>query len=210
MEIWKSGKIWKKIFYIKMSITTIKNFKSSQISIGKEEQKRSKTGFKYNSIPIFYDEGALDLLVKGRLRIFKHDKDYSIGLDVDETNKSCFESIEAKINKEADLKERLDLIKGERFQRVYSKLYTNSKGKISASFYELKGGKKKLIEDPTDWVGVTFTGKILFRITGVFSAKKVKTITLFAKEVLILKKEEEEEQEPTESDLISIDSDDED
>ena len=53
-----------------MSITTIKNFKSSQISISKEEQKRSKTGFKYNSIPIFYDEGALDLLVKGRLRIF--------------------------------------------------------------------------------------------------------------------------------------------
>ena len=192
-----------------MSITTIKNFKSSQISLGNGEQKRSKTGFKYNLIPIFYDEGAFDLLVKGRLRIFKHDKDYSISLDVDEANKSCFESIEAKINKEADFKERLDLIKGERFQRVYSKLYTNTKGKISASFYELKGGRKKLIEDPTDWVGVTFTGKILFRITGIFSAKKVKTITLFAKEVLILKKKEEE-QEPTESNLISIDSDDED
>ena len=200
----------KKIFYIKMSITTIKNFKSSQISLGKEEQKRSKTGFKYSSIPIFYDEGAFDLLVKGRLRIFKHDKDYSISLDVDEANKSCFKSNEAKINKEADFKERLDLIKGERFQRVYSKLYTNTKGKISARFYELKGGRKKLIKDPTDWVGVTFTGKILFRITGIFSAKKIKTITFFAKEVLILKKGEEEEQEPTESDLISIDSDDED
>ena len=192
-----------------MSFTTIKNFKSSQISLGQEEQKISKTGFKYNSIPIFYDEKPLDLLVKGSLRIFKHDKDYSIGLDVDEANKSCFESIEAKLNKEADFKERLDLIKGERFQRVYSKLYTDSKGKISASFYELKGGKKKLIEDPTDWVGLSCTGKILFRITGVFSAKKVKTITLFAKEVLVLKKEEEEE-EPTESDLISIDSDDKD
>ena len=159
-----------------MSITTIRNFKSSQILLGKEEQKRSKTGFKYNSIPIFYDEGSFDLLVKGRLRIFRHDKDYSIGLDVDETKKSCFESIEGKINKEADFKERLDLIKGERFQRVYSKLYTNSKGTITASFYELKGGKEKLIEDPTDWVGVTFTERILFRITGVFSAKKVKTI----------------------------------
>ena len=102
------------------------------------------------------------------------------------------------------------MIKGERFQRVYSKLYKNTKGKISASFYELKGGRKKLIEDPTDWVGATFTGKLLFRITGVFSAKKVKTITLFAKEVLILKKEEEQEQEQTESDLISVDSDDED
>ena len=191
-----------------MSITAIKNFKSSQISLGKEEQKRSKTRFKYNSITIFYDEGPFDLLVKDRLRIFRHDKDYSIGLDVDETNKSCFETIERKINKEACLKERVDLIKGERFQRVYSKLYTNSKGKITASFYKLKGGKKKLIEDPTDWVGVTFTRKILFRITVVFSAKKVKTITLFAKEVLVFKKEEE--QEPTESDLISIDSNDED
>ena len=155
-----------------MSITTIKNFKSSQISLGNEEQKRSKTGFKYNSIPNFYDEKSFDLLLKGRLRIFKHDKDYSIGIDVDETNKSCFESIEAKLNKEADFKEKLDLIKGERFQRVNSKLYTDSKGKISASFYELKGGEKKLIEDPTNWAGATFTGKILFRITGVFSMKK--------------------------------------
>ena len=91
-----------------MSITTIKNFKSSQILLGKEEQKRLKTGFKYNSIPIFYDEGSFDLLVKGRLRIFRHDKDYSIGLDVDETKKSCFESIEGKINKEQIL--RRDLI----------------------------------------------------------------------------------------------------
>ena len=193
-----------------MSITTIKNFKSSQISLGNEEQKRSKTGFKYNLTPIFCDEKPLDLLLKGRIRIFKHDKDYSISLDVDEANNSFFESIEEKINKEADFKERLDLIKGERFQRVYSKLYTDSKGKISASFYELKGGRKKLIEDPTDWVGVTFTWKILLRITGVFSAKKIKTITLFAKEVLILKKEEEEEQVPKESDLISINSDNED
>ena len=154
-----------------MSITTIKNFKSSQISLGKEEQKRSKTGFKYNSIPIFYDEGAFDLLVKGRLRIFKHDKDYSISLDVDEANKSCFKSIEAKINKKADFKERLDLIKGERFQRVYSKLYTNTKGKISASFYELKDGRKKLTEDPTDWVAVTFTGKY-YSGSLVFSQRK--------------------------------------
>ena len=172
-ENWENiSKKYKKIFYIKMSFTTIKNFKSSQISLGKEEQKISKTEFKYNSIPIFYDEKPLDLLGKGRLRIFKHDKDYSIGLDVDEANKSCFESIEARLNKEADFKERLDLIKGERFQRVYSKLYTDSKGKITASFYELKGGEKKLIEDPTDWVGATFTGKILFRITDVFSTKK--------------------------------------
>ena len=71
--------------------------------------------------------------------------------------------------------------------------------------------EKRLIEDPTDWVGSTFTGKILFRITGVFPAKKLKTITLFAKEVLVLKKEEEQEPtDMTESDLISIDSDDED
>ena len=70
--------------------------------------------------------------------------------------------------------------------------------------------ERNSLKNPTDWVGVTFTGKILFRITGIFSAKKIKTITFFAKEVLILKKGEEEEQEPTESDLISIDSDDED
>ena len=56
-EIWKKIlKKCKKIFYIKMSFTTIKNFKSSQVLLGKEKQKILKTGFKYNSIPIFYDE----------------------------------------------------------------------------------------------------------------------------------------------------------
>ena len=53
-----------------MSITTIKNSKSSQISLGNEEQKRLKTGFKYNLNPIFYDEKPFDLLLKGRKRIF--------------------------------------------------------------------------------------------------------------------------------------------
>ena len=46
--------------------------------------------------------------------------------------------------------------------------------------------------------------------TGVLSAKKVKAIKLFRSEVLILEKEGKEEQEPTESDLISIGSDEED
>ena len=108
----KFGKNKKKI-YIKMSITTIKNFKSSQISLGNEEQKRSKTGFKYSLTPIFYDEKPLDLLLKGRLRIFKHDKDYTISLDVDEANKSFFESVEEKIKQRGRfLRTRLDLIKG--------------------------------------------------------------------------------------------------
>ena len=98
MEKWEKNRnfFYYHKYYIKMSITTMKNFKSSQISLGKEEQKRSKTGFNYNSIPIFYDEAPFDLLVKGRLKIFKHDKDYSIGLDVDETNETCFKSIEKK------------------------------------------------------------------------------------------------------------------
>ena len=43
--------------------------------------------------------------------------------DVDETNESCFESIEKKINKDAGLKERVNLIKGEKFRKVYPKLY---------------------------------------------------------------------------------------
>ena len=39
----------------------------------------------------------------------------------------------------------------------------------------------------------------------MFSSKKIKTITLFAKEVLIIKKEEEQEQ--IASDSITIDAD---
>ena len=78
---WENGKnSEKKSFFInlyKMSFTTTQKFKSSQISLGEEEQKR----FKYNSIPIFYDEAPFQLLMKGGLKIFKHDKNYSIGLE---------------------------------------------------------------------------------------------------------------------------------
>ena len=92
MENWENAKTgrmqklgeWKKFrkksFFInlyKMSFTTTQKFKSSQISLGEEEQKR----FKYNSIPIFYDEAPFQLLMKGGLKIFKHDKNYSIGLE---------------------------------------------------------------------------------------------------------------------------------
>ena len=70
--------------------------------------------------------------MKTRLKLFKHDKDYSIGLDVDETNESCFESIAKKINKEAGLKESVNLIKGEKYRKVYPKLYTDDKRKIKS------------------------------------------------------------------------------
>ena len=162
-----------------------------------------KKSFKYNLIPIYYDQVSFDLLVKGRLKIYKHDKDYSIGLEIDDNTASCFKSIEKKVSKE--LKEKVSLIKGESYKRVYPKLRTNSKGKILATFYEVKN-RKKVIVDPTKWEGITFTstGKILFKISNVFSSKKIKTITLLTKEVLIIKKEEEEQ---VASDLITIDFD---
>ena len=187
-----------------MSIVMIKDYNESQVSFGEEEPKRSQNGVKYHLIPIYYDQGSFDLLVKGRLKIYKHDKDYSIGLEIDDNNESCFKSIENKVSKE--LKEKVYLIKGESYKRVYPKLRTNSKGKILATFFEVKS-KKKVIVDPTKWEGNTFTGKILFKVSNVFSSKKVKTITLLTKEVLIITKEEEEQPE---SDLIAIDSDEED
>ena len=187
-----------------MSIVIIKDYNESQVSFGEEEPKRSQNGFKYNLIPIYYDQGSFDLLVKGRLKIYKHDKDYSFGLEIDDNNESCFKSIENKVSKE--LKEKVSLIKGESYKRVYPKLRTNSKGKILATFYEVKS-KKKVIVDPTKWEGNTSLGQILFKVSNVFSSKKVKTITLLTKEVLIIKKEEEEQPE---SDLIAIDSDEED
>ena len=152
-------------------------------------------------IPIYYDQVSFDLLEKGRLKIYKHDKDYSIGLEIDDNTASCFKSIEKKVSKE--LKEKVSLIKGESYKRVYPKLRTNSKGKILATFYEVKN-RKKVIVDPTKWEGITITGKILLKISNVFSSKKIKTITLLTKEVLIIKKEEEEQ---VASDLITIDSD---
>ena len=184
-----------------MSIVTIKDYNESQVSFGEEEPKRPQNGFKYNLIPIYYDQVSFALLVKGRLKIYKHDKDYSIGLEIDDNTASCFKSIEKKVSKE--LKEKVSLIKGESYKKVYPKLRTNSKGKILATFYEVKN-RKKVIVDPTKWEGITITGKILFKISNVFSSKKIKTITLLTKEVLTIKKEEEEQ---VASDLITIDFD---
>ena len=55
--------------------------------------------------------------MKGKLKIFNCDKDFSIGLDVDQANKSCFESIEETMKKEACLKERVNLIKGKKIEK---------------------------------------------------------------------------------------------
>ena len=97
-------------------------------------------------IPIYYNQEPFDLLVKGRLEIYKRDKDYSIGLEINENNESCFKSMAKKVNKE--FKEKVPLIQGDSYERVYPKLRTNSKGEILATFYEVKNRKKVLI-NPT-------------------------------------------------------------
>ena len=172
-----------------MSIVTIKDYNERQVSCGEEEPKRSQNGFKYNLIPIYYDQVSFDLLVKGRLKIYKHDKDYSIGLEINDNNESRFKSIEKKVSKE--LKEKVSVIKEESYKRVYPKLRTNSKGKILATFYEVKN-RKKVIVDPTKWEGITFTGKILFKISNVFSSKKIKKNYLINKRGVNYKEEEEQ------------------
>ena len=50
------------------------------------------------------------------------------------------------MNKEAGLKERVNLMKGEKYRKVYPKLYTDDKVKVTATFYEVETGKKKLIK----------------------------------------------------------------
>ena len=152
-----------------MSIVIIKDYNESQVSFGEEEPKRSQNGFKYNLISIYYDQGSFDLLVKGRLKIYKHDKDYSFGLEIDDNNESCFKSIENKVSKE--LKEKVSLIKGESYKRVYPKLRTNSKGKILATFYEVKS-KKKVIVDSTKWKAIPSLGKYYLKFPTYFHQRK--------------------------------------
>ena len=67
--------------------------------------------------------------MKGKLKIFKYDKDFGIGLEVYKNNESCFESIEETINKEVGLEKKVNLIMEEKYQNVYPKLYTYDNGK---------------------------------------------------------------------------------
>ena len=64
----------------------ILNKSKSHLARKNRREKRSKTGFKYNSIPILYDQGPFELLMKGKRKTFKYDKDFGIGLEVDEIN----------------------------------------------------------------------------------------------------------------------------
>ena len=52
---------------------------------------------------------------------------------------------------------------GGKYRKVYPKLYTGDKGKITATFYEVDVNGKKLIHDPSKWLGVPFTGKNLIQ-----------------------------------------------
>ena len=81
-----------------MSIVKIYDYDESQVSFDEEEPKRSQNGCKYYLVPIYHDQGPFDLLVKGRLKIYKHDKDYSFGPEIDNNNESCFKSIENKVS----------------------------------------------------------------------------------------------------------------
>ena len=117
------------------------------------------------------------------MKIFSFNKKtFSVGLSIDEKNKDYFEAIEEKINELYD-STQMKLIKATNdYLKIYIKLYS-SNGNIFTPFRLVEGGKKKQV-DPRDFIGIPFTGQILFKIAKIYDGSCVSLICE-AKEVLI-------------------------
>ena len=152
-----------------------------KINLGGTEEKHSGR-YNYYTTQILYDNQPFILKERGQMKIFSFNKkSFSVGLSVDKDNKD-FESIEKKINELYDNADIKFIKPTHDYLKIYVKLYSRN-GKIFTPFRILEGGKKKLI-DPIDYVGIPFSGQILFNIAKIYDGSCVSLICE-AKEVLI-------------------------
>ena len=149
-----------------------------------EKLKKKDFGiYNYSTTQVLYDNQPFLLKEKGKMKIFSFNKkSFSVGLSIDETNKDYFETIEKKINELYD-NDEIKLIKPiNNYLKIYLKLFSRN-GKIHTPFRILERNKKRLIE-PLDYVGIPFTGQVVFKIARIYDGNCVSLICE-AKEVLI-------------------------
>ena len=161
---------------------TGKNISLNKISLGTPETKKSGK-FSYEITPVLYETKPFEIVESGKMKIFSFNHySFSVGLIVDKENEEYFKKIEKKITDLYDDLE-LNLIKtSHNHSKVYAKLYSID-GDIITPIRILSNGKKKIV-NPRNYIGVSFSGKIVMRIAKIYNGSCLSLICE-AKEVLI-------------------------
>ena len=160
---------------------TGENINLDKISLGNPEKKNSGK-FKFEIIPILYDEKPFQIVECGKMKIFPfHNKSFSVGLTVDKENEDYLKSIEKRISDLFDVE--LNLIKSShRHSKVYAKRFA-IEGQIQTPVRILSNGKKRLV-NPSNYIGVPFNGKIVNKVAKIYLGSCL-SLVCEAKEVLI-------------------------
>ena len=155
---------------------------TEKIRLGETEEKKSGR-YNYCTTQVLYDSRPFLLKEKGKMKIFSFNKkSFSVGLAIDDHNKSYFAAIEKKISELYDSVD-LKLIKSAHgYLKLYMKLFSRN-GKIHTPVRIVEDNKKRLIE-PLDYVGIPFSGQVVFKIARIYDGNCVSLICE-AKEVLI-------------------------
>ena len=152
-----------------------------KISLGNPEKKNSGK-FKFEIIPILYNEKPFQIVECGKMKIFSfHNKSFSVGLTVDKENEDYLKSIEKRILDLHD--DQLNLIKScHGHSKVYAKLFA-IEGQIQTPVRILSNGKKRLV-NPSNYIGVPFNGQIVIKVTKIYLGSCL-SLVCEAKKVLI-------------------------
>ena len=155
---------------------------TEKIHLGGTEEKKSGR-YNYCTTQVLYDSKPFLLKEKGKMKIFSlNKKSFSVGLAIDDNNKSYFEAIEKKISELYDSVD-LKLIKSSHdYLKIYLQLFSRN-GKIHTPVRIVEGNKKRLIE-PLAYLGIPFSGQVFFKIARIYDGNCVSLICE-AQEILI-------------------------
>ena len=165
----------------KIDKITGKNIDLKKISLGNPENKNLGK-YRYTITPILFEEKPFQIVVCGKMKIFSfHNKSFSVGITIDKENEDYFKSIEKRISDLYD--DELVLIKSSHgHSKVYGKLFA-IEGQIQTPIRILSNGKKRIV-NPSNYIGIPFSGKMVMRIAKIYSGSCL-SLVCEAKEVLI-------------------------
>ena len=119
------------------NLISTNNFKKEKLSLGKVQNKKSKEGKDYRSIPIFYDEENARIRMSGRFKLKELEQrsnqrtgDLSLVVQVDDDNRKLFEEFEEKLRTLINDKS----LKWVKKDNVYLKIYNKRYGKMKMKF----------------------------------------------------------------------------
>ena len=166
------------------------SFHSSKLSILSEEEKK-KGKISFSILPLRYDEKPFYFKISGKLKIFQHDESsFTLAIQPDYEDLVLLAQIANKVVSLANSKnykrrvfeKELILVKTDKREhnKVFAKLYCDSKNKITARFSK----KDRSSLDPHEMIGVPLKGKVILHLSRIFLGN-ISSLTVSVREVLV-------------------------